>query len=80
MEHYIIMTARRLYLQLIAYFVTVETIAELLHLDKVCHSERSWTYVGYRFHLNNFSLTKLLNVAMIRNVEVILGQTLNYAV
>jgi hypothetical protein len=31
----------------------------------------------YRFYFNHFCLTKLLNMAMVRNFEVALGETLN---
>jgi hypothetical protein len=35
---------------------------------------------AYKFYLNNFVLTKLLNMAMVRNFEVMLGQKLNHSV
>jgi hypothetical protein len=58
-------------------FCFVEITHEPLHLDK-----------GSLMHLKIMdilarlfeSLTSLLNMAMVRNVEVILGQNLNYSV
>jgi hypothetical protein len=33
---------------------------------------------SYKFYLKNYSLAELLNMAVVRNFEVLLGQTLNY--
>jgi hypothetical protein len=46
--------------------------------NEVLCVERSWTYLQVLFEV--FSLTELLNVAVFRNYEVMLGQTLNYFV
>jgi hypothetical protein len=35
---------------------------------------------NYKYYLNGYFFTELLNMAMVRNVEVMLGQTLNYSV
>jgi hypothetical protein len=43
--------------------------------NKVWYSKRFWTY--QQFYLNHFFLTKRLNKAMMRNFELMLGQTLN---
>jgi hypothetical protein len=46
---------------------------------KRSYGKRSWKYVQVLFELL-FCLTKFLNVAMVRNFEVVLGQTLKHSV
>jgi hypothetical protein len=45
------------------------------YMNEVWYSKRSWTYVQVLFE-SLFSLTKLLNIAMVHNFEVTLGQML----
>jgi hypothetical protein len=56
----------------------METRHESLHLDdEVDHSKISLTYL--KVLLQSFCLKKLLNLAMLRNSEFMLGQTVNTA-
>jgi hypothetical protein len=52
---------------------------EPLLLDKVFYSERQWTHLQVLSE-SLFSLTDLLNVAVFRNYEDMLGQTVKYFV
>jgi hypothetical protein len=61
-------------LKLMCYFM--ETTYEPLHFtNEVQSSERSWTSPQVLFE-SLLYLTKLLNMALVRNLEVMLGQTL----
>jgi hypothetical protein len=61
-------------------FHFMEVIHEPLHLDKLSLvQKRSSAYLQVLFELLLY-LTKLLNVAMVRNIEVILGQMLHHSV
>jgi hypothetical protein len=53
----------------------MELTYEPLHLDKVWHSKRLWTYLQVLFQ--SFCLMKLLNVVILPDFEVMLEQTLN---
>jgi hypothetical protein len=46
---------------------------------KVLYIERSWAYLQALFE-SLFSLTEMLNMAVVRNFEVMLQQTLNFFV
>jgi hypothetical protein len=48
------------------------------YTNEVGYSESLWVYLEVLFE--SFYLTKLLNMAVVRNIEVILGQTLNHSV
>jgi hypothetical protein len=45
--------------------------------NEVLHSERSWIYLHGLFE-PLFSLAELLNIVVVRNFEVMLGQTLDH--
>jgi hypothetical protein len=47
--------------------------------NEVLYSERSWIYLHGLFELL-FSLAELLNIVVVRNFEVMLGQMLNHLV
>jgi hypothetical protein len=55
----------------------MQTTIEPLHLVEVLYIEKSWTF---QVVLELFSLKKHFNVAVVRNFEVVLEQTLNYFV
>jgi hypothetical protein len=42
-------------------------------------ADESWTYVATSLFESLFSLTKFLNMVMVQNFEVELGQTLNHS-
>jgi hypothetical protein len=54
----------------------METTYEPLHSDNVLYSERSLTYLQVLFE-SLFSLPEILNMAVVRHIDVMLGQTLN---
>jgi hypothetical protein len=57
----------------------MKTVHEPLLLDKVLYSEISWTYLQVLFE-SLFSLTELLNMTVVWNFAVMLGQTLKHFV
>jgi hypothetical protein len=57
----------------------MEATHEPLPLTDVLCSKRSYTYIQVLFE-SLFYLTKLLNMFMVQNFEVMLGQTLNHSV
>jgi hypothetical protein len=50
-----------------------------LKTNEVWFSERSWTCLQVLFE-SLFSSTKILNMAIVRNYEIILGQSLNHCI
>jgi hypothetical protein len=46
-------------------------------INKVLYIERSWTYLQLLFESLS-SFMKLLNMVVVQNLEVMLGQALNY--
>jgi hypothetical protein len=58
----------------------MDTTHEPMHLlDKVWHSKISWTCLQALVESPN-CLMNLLIMAIVRNFEVVLGQTLNHAI
>jgi hypothetical protein len=47
--------------------------------DHFTQTSEVWTYLQVLF-VSFYCLVKLLNVAMVQNIEVILGQMMNYSV
>jgi hypothetical protein len=68
--------------ELIFTFYFMETTYEPLHLlrDQMKYGIARDHRYTYKFQLNPFYFTKLLNMAMVRNIEVMFGQTLKHSV
>jgi hypothetical protein len=61
-------------------FCFVETTRERLHLRQTKLGSVKDREHTYKFYLNLFYFTKLLNMATVRNFDVQLAQTLNHRV